>query len=110
MSEELAGTIKSSQFQPPNPKGLAVGIIIRPEGDDWLASFVVGNMARLVFPNGEEYLAKIIGGEICTPPPRGILLEPLPQFDNQIPPGTKVYVEKWRPKNVSEVLAENPTE
>lgn len=98
MKEVLAGIIASCQpHRIENAPELKPGLLLRPT-EDWTAPIIVGAYVRLCLPNGKEYTAKVRGFEFPSLVPKGtpvaILIEELPELDNRVPEGTKVFVSE----------------
>jgi hypothetical protein len=98
MKEVLAGVVSSCQpHRLEKFPELKPGLLLRPT-EEWAAPIIVGAMAKLCLPNGEEYKAKIRGFELRSLVPKdipvAILIEEMPELDNDVPTGTKVFVEE----------------
>ena len=65
--------------------------MLRPDGE-WVAPITIFRAVKLLFPDGQTYSRQVLAGEILTVNP-GIVIEPIPEVSNDVPPGTEVYVE-----------------
>ncbi len=98
MKEVLSGIVSTCQLHrfEKFPE-LKPGLLIRPM-EEWAASMVVGSRAKLILPNGKEYNVKINGFEFRSAIPKEIpvalLIEEIPELDNDVPSGTKVFVKE----------------
>jgi len=98
MKEVLAGIVSSCRLhrfeKAPESKP---GLVLRPM-EEWATLMIVGAVVKLCFPNGKEYNAKIRGFELPSLIPKdipfAILIEEMPEVDNNVPTGTKVFVEE----------------
>jgi hypothetical protein len=98
MKEVLAGIVSSCQLHRfDNLPESKPRLVLRPT-EEWAAPMIVGAVVLLCFPNGKEYKAKIRGFELRSLIPKdipvAILIEEMPELDNDVPTGTKVFVEE----------------
>src|ERR1051325_7004789 len=92
MVEKFSGSVESTEVFLPSPSRVTpVGLLLWPR-DTWARTIIVGQSIKIVLPNGREFFSKVRGGEIMTGESAGMLIEPIPEVDNMIPPGTQVYV------------------
>jgi hypothetical protein len=98
MKKVFAGVVSSCQLhrfeKMPESKP---GLLLRPT-EEWATSIIVGAAVKLHLPNGKEYQARIKGFEIPSMIPKDVpvalLIEEMPELDNEVPVGTKVFVEE----------------
>ena len=92
MKYKKAGVVRSSEISEISFQGFVTkGILLRSE-TGWRYSIPIGKQIRLVLPDGSSYQPKATGGETMTPDP-GIVIELIPEIDNHVPSGSKVYVK-----------------
>ena len=72
-------------------------LLLRPT-EEWATPIIVGAVVKLCLPNGKEYKAIIKGFELPSMIPKDIpialLIEEMPELDNDVPIGTRVFVEE----------------
>jgi hypothetical protein len=95
MKEVLAGFVASCELHRfENAAEIKSGLLLRPT-KDWTAAIIVGASVRLCLPDGKEYAAKIEGFDLQSFIPKGapvaILIEELPELDNRMRSGAKVF-------------------
>ena len=95
MSERLAGIVQTCTVERPKLEGGPEGLLLRPTRE-WESDLVSRAPVRLVLPNGRSIHTKILGAEISCVLPEGtpiaILIELQPELENNVPPGTLIYV------------------
>jgi hypothetical protein len=98
MKEVLAGVVASCQPQRyENLPEVKPRLLLRPT-KEWTTAIIVGASVKLHLPNGKEITAKIKGFELPSLIPKGtpfaILIEELPELDNHVPAGTKIFISE----------------
>jgi hypothetical protein len=97
MAEKLAGVVQTCEVLLPTEGIGPSGLSLRP-AEEWDADMVIGSSVRLVLPSGETHRTKLRGGEMWRLLPEGmpvaILVEFLPEIDNEVPAVTLVFVDE----------------
>src|SRR5262245_7390544 len=100
MKEVLPGIVSSCQLHRfDNLPESKPRLVLRPT-EEWATTIIVGAMVKLCLQNGEEYKTKIRSFElpslITKDIPFALLIEEMPELDNDVPAGTKVFDESLR--------------
>ena len=92
MKYKRTGLVKSSEPSEISVEGFVKkGILLRPEAG-WRYPTTVNKTIMLILPDGSSYYPTVTGGEILTTDP-GIVISLIPEIGNQVPKGSRVYVD-----------------
>lgn len=95
MAEKLVGIVQTCAVETPEVEGGPEGLLLRPT-HEWESDLVLRAPVRLLLPDGRSIHTKILGAEMSYFVPDGmpiaILVELQPEFDNNVPAGTLIYV------------------
>ena len=106
MKYKRTGVIRSSEVSEISFEGFKkTGILLRPEAG-WRYPITVGKEIMLTLPDRSSYYPKVTGGEIMTSDP-GIAIELIPAIGNQVPEGTRVYVDNDSAEDAKRWALEN---
>jgi len=86
MKYKRTGVVKSSELSE-----VSEGILLRSEAG-WRYPITIGKKIMLILPDGSFYHPKVTGGETMTTDP-AIVIELIPEINNEVPTGTRVYVD-----------------
>lgn len=97
MTRHFAGVIQSCEPSGPQTNTDAPATLLLRPADHWLYPIYIRKSVHLVLPDGRSFETIVRGGEIMTSEPRAILVELIPEIDNEIPAGTRLYVDEYEP-------------
>ncbi len=91
MKYKRTGVVKSSELSEISIPGFTrKGILLRADAG-WRYPIPIGKKIMLMLPDGSSYYPKVTSGEIMTTDP-AIVIELIPEINNEVPKGSKVYV------------------
>src|SRR5689334_22984635 len=100
MKYKRIGVVKSCETLETSFNGKTLNyIVLRPEAG-WRYPIPISRKIMMILPDGRTYYPKVKGAEEMTADP-GIAIEIIPEINNQVPNGTRIYVnnedaEKWK--------------
>jgi hypothetical protein len=97
MAETLTGIVGSCELPPDNERFPVTGIVLRPL-EEWEVGFYIGATIKLILPDGRVFISRIRGQELSYAVPEGIptaiLIDDIRELENQVPVGTKMFVDE----------------